>query len=74
MSREAKVKAKGKGTRNPNVKYYKIPGKSQLPNPKSLVVLGFGVYLVVLVVLEFRIFDKAVNRKLYIPPLSIEKT
>ncbi len=34
---------------NPNVKYYQIPGKSQLPNPKNWIVLGFGICLVVLV-------------------------
>ena len=45
--------------KNPNFKYYQIPSKSQLPNPKQvkikqkvgakLVVLGFGICLVVLV-------------------------
>jgi len=29
---------------NPNIKYYQIPTKSQLPNPKNWVVLGFGIY------------------------------
>ena len=29
--------------KKPNVKYYQIPSKSQLPNPKNLVVFRFCI-------------------------------
>jgi hypothetical protein len=79
---EVKVKAKVKGTGNPNVKYYKILGKSQLPNPNAYRGSRFseigstGVWDLFGSIGMYRdlgFTTGTLNRKLYIPLLSIGK-
>ncbi len=70
------MKAKAKGTRNPNA----YRRNCQIPTAKSQKFGSIGMYwdlgflaLASLVLLGFGISDKAANRKFYILPFPLEK-
>jgi len=69
--REMQMKAKATG--NLNGKYYQIPSKSQLPNPKIGSIGVWDLFGSIGIYWSLGFPIGALNRKLYIPPLSIEK-